>query len=358
MILRELYLKDFRNYEELLLTELDARLNLIIGDNAQGKTNIVEAIYFLSCGRSFRQATEERLIRENADAAKLRAVYETASGRGKLEAALFNGKNRSVRLNGVPVRRMSEVIGRLNTVIFAPEDMRTVKESPSLRRRLIDIEISKLFPSYYVALQRYSAALREKNRLLKEPAPDAALIDVYNIQLAEQGSVIIEKREQFLKCIAAHAARFHSVLTDDAETLNLKYRPSADLGDIGNSLLERMTLNFNRECEQRTALIGPHREDFDIVINGRDARLMASQGQQRTAMISIKLACAEAANDFCEERPVLLLDDVFSELDKNRAERLMHLSENFQVFITSTAMTGIHTPENAKIIKVSNGRIF
>lgn len=358
MILRELFLKDFRNYEELLLTDIHPRLNLIIGDNAQGKTNLVEAIYFLSCGRSFRQATEERLIRENAQAAQLRAVYETASGRGKLEAALFNGKNRSVRLNGVPVRRMSEVIGRLNTVVFAPEDMRTVKESPTLRRRLMDIEISKLFPSYYVALQRYSAALKEKNRLLKDNEPDFSLIDVYNIQLAEQGAAIIQKREEFLKCISKHAKDAHAFLTDGKEELLVKYRPSAELFETRRSLYERISINFKRECEQRIALIGPHREDFDIVINGRDAKLMGSQGQQRTAMISIKLACAQAADDFCFERPVLLLDDVFSELDNNRADRLMHLSEKFQVFITSTALTGKYAPQNAKIIKVSSGQIF
>ena len=358
MILRELYLKDFRNYEELALRDINPKLNLIVGENAQGKTNLIEAIYFLSCGRSFRSATEERLIKEDSSAAHMAAIYETASGKGKIEAALFNDKKRSIKLNGIPIRKMSEIIGRLNTVVFSPEDMKTVKESPSLRRRLLDIEISKLSPSYYISLQRYAAALKDKNILLKDDRPSFELIDICNEQLAEEGSKIIKKRKEFIDNISAYAAGFHSFLTDERETMSLRYRASADTEEIKRSLSERLTINFKRECEQGISLIGPHREDFDISINGRDAKLMSSQGQQRTAMISIKLACAEAANYFCSERPILLLDDVFSELDKKRVDRLMYLAEKFQVFITSADIESFQRLENGNLIKVSNGRIF
>lgn len=358
MIVKKLLLKDFRNYEELSLTDIDPKINLILGENAQGKTNLIEAIYFLSCGRSFRSATEERLIREGCSAAYLKAEYETASSRGKMEAALFHDKKRSVKINGVAVRKMSEIIGRINTVVFAPEDMKTINESPSLRRRLVDIEISKLSPSYYVSLQRYMAALKEKNRLLKEERPSFDLIDLYNMQLAEHGAKLIRKREEFLNHIGAHACEIHSYLTDNTENLLIKYRPSAEVEEAQRSLSERLTANFSRECDQRISVIGPHREDFDIFINERDAKLMASQGQQRTAMISIKLACAKTAVEYCSEKPVLLLDDVFSELDKKRAERLMNVADDFQVFITSADAESFHGLKNGKIIKVSAGRIF
>lgn len=358
MILNELHLKDFRNYEDLVIKDINPNLNLIVGENAQGKTNLIEAIYFLSCGRSFRTATEDRLIRENCKSAYMMTVYETALAKGKIEAALFNNKKRSIKLNGLPVRRMSEIIGRLNTVSFSPEDMKTVKESPSLRRKLMDIEISKLSPSYYVTLQRYFSILKEKNILLKKDKPAYELIDIYNSQLIDEAEKIILKRREFLESINNHSALYYSFLTDNKEKMTLRYRSSADINNIKESLKERIKLNFKRECEQRISLIGPHREDFDIFIDDRDARLMASQGQQRTAMISIKLACAEAAYDFCGERPLLLLDDVFSELDKKRVERLMYSAEKFQVFITSVDIESFQQLKNGKIIKVSEGKIF
>ena len=249
------------------------------------------------------------------------------------------------------------MIGRINTVIFSPEDLKTVKESPTLRRRLIDIEIAKLSPSYYTALQGYQAALKEKNLLLKADKPDFTLVDVYNGQLISYAKVIIKKRAQFFETLCKYSSHYHKLLTDNAEELNLRYRPCAELEDIEGSLNEKLVAGFQRECEQRMALIGPHREDFDIIIDEKEAKLMASQGQQRTAMISIKLACAAAADDYAGELPVLILDDVFSELDKKRRERLLGLAENFQVFISTTEIGAINKRVSGKISVVTKGQL-
>ena len=358
MILTELALNNYRNYKRAEISSLSHSINLILGENAQGKTNLLEAVYFLSCGRSFRTSSDQKLIREGSEGAYLKAAYKTAYSSGKIEAALLSDKKKSIKLNGIPVKKMSDVIGRLNTVLFAPEDLKTVKEAPSLRRRLIDIEISKLSPLYYVTLQRYASAVKEKNVLLKERQPSFEIIDAYNEQIALYGSKIIEKRREYLRLLSSLSSTEHEKLTGGKEALTIRYKSCAEGEDIYNELKEKLTVGFEREKINNVSLIGPHREDLEILINGADSKTMASQGQQRTAMISVKLACAYAAKRLSGETPVLLLDDVFSELDNKRIERLLSSVENFQVFITSTDLRADLESLTGKIIKVVNGSIF
>ncbi|MBQ9942029.1 MAG: DNA replication/repair protein RecF, partial [Christensenellaceae bacterium] len=332
--------------------------NIFTGDNAQGKTNLVEAMGYLASAKSFRGAQDGQLIRQGADCARIATEYRCRSHRGKIEATLLSDERRSIRIDGMPIRKISEMMGVLNCVIFAPEDLKTVKESPSLRRRLMDLEISKIRPSYYLDLQRYAIALKSKNKLLKDFAPDDALLGAYNATLLEAGSKVIARRQKFVDLLSAHAAELHSLLTDGKEQLSLQYRACCELSDIPTAFAAKLEGAKAREREMRVSLVGPHREDLMITIGGRDSKLYASQGQQRTAMLAIKLACARIAYESTGEMPVVLLDDVFSELDISRRERLLSLVAKHQVFITATDEAGIGSFKGARFYRVENGLVF
>lgn len=358
MIIEKLVLKDFRNFSSLVFDDLSPAVNLLVGENAQGKTNLIEAVNYLSCLKSFRGAGEAQLIREGCKSAYLAVSYRMASHGGKVEAALFSGEKRSVKVGGIPIRRVGELMGVINTVVFAPEDLKTVKESPSLRRRLLDMEISKIRPLYYADLQRYAICIKQKNRLLKEQRVDDALLDTFNETAAEAGAKIIRRRAKFVEMLAKEAAAIHAQLTDGGEKLEISYKGCVEGENLQEALIHKLAENREREKELRVSLIGPHREDLSIQVNGRDSKLYSSQGQQRTAMLSIKLACAQIAWHSTGERPVILLDDVFSELDISRRERLLSIIKKNQVFITSTDISGIKDVRGAKIFKVSGGQIF
>lgn len=357
MIITGLVLSNFRNYRELALEGFSPGVNLLAGENAQGKTNLLEAINYLSCAKSFRAAQESGMILHGVRAAYLRADYQNASTRGKIEAALFGDRRRSVKVNGLPAKTVGDMLGHINTVVFTPEDLRTVKEGPSLRRRMLDVELCKVRPAYYGDLQAYTRLLREKNALLKAARPDGALLSVFNEQLAGAGAKIIERRAAYLARLGAFAQQMHAGLAA-GESLELRYKCCADVQNPLTSLQKKLEDVCARECEMHTALVGVHREDIEIVINGRDARLYASQGQQRTAMLSVKLACAALVRDYTGEYPVLLLDDVFSELDQRRKERLLQKTKKTQVFITSADISEIDKLTEANFYEVSEGRVF
>lgn len=357
MVIKRLKIKNFRNYEQLNLAELDPGINVLFGNNAQGKTNLLEAIYYLSCAKSFRSGSDAKLIREGCSFSLLSAEYKLASHAGQVEAALLQNGKKSIKINGMPIRKISEMLGVINAVIFAPEDLRTIKESPGLRRRLMDMEISKIRPSYYVDLQQYLIALKNKNKLLKDHSAKKELIEVYNEALIEYGSRIIQKRSQFIHMLANYAGMTHTELSG-GEELKIIYRSSVDEKQISESLRKKVESVYQREREVGISLVGPHRDDLLILMNQKDAKEYASQGQQRTAMLSIKLACSEIAHWATGESPIILLDDVFSELDKTRRERLLSFVKKNQVFITAADMAGIESARGLKLFEVSEGHIF
>jgi len=358
MFIKKLILKNYRNYEQLTLEELHPHINVFAGENAQGKTNLIEAVNYLSCGKSFRNVSDSHLVREGQERGYIAIQYGLASYAGRVEAALFHDGRRSILLNGLPVRKISEMIGVVNSVVFAPEDLKTIKESPALRRHLMDMEISKIRPIYYLDLQRYHIILKNKNKLLKQRTPDQALLATYNDSLLEYAEKLILRRKKFLELLQERAASLHYQLTGERESLALHYRAAADLSEVKNSLQKKLESAAGRERELGVSLVGPHREDIQILIDGKDSRYFSSQGQQRTAMLSIKLACAEIAYETTGERPVILLDDVFSELDIGRRKRLLSLMKNNQVFITATDATGVERFKEAKYYRVSAGAIF
>ncbi len=358
MRIETLFLRNFRNYRDASVSDLSPRVNMLIGANAQGKTNLLEAMCYLSIGRSFRGAPDSRLIRDEEKSARLKGQFISGGFSQNVEIALFADGKKSILSNGLPLRRTGELLGLLNTVVFSPEDLKTVKEGPSLRRRLLDMEISKIRPVYYNELVSYNAVVKQRNKALRMNGGDRALIDVYNQQLAAYAEPIIKRRSGFLEALSKEAEKIHRFLSGEREELFLVYRPSAALEHVKESLLEKLSQNLEREREMGSTMYGPHHEDFSILINGRDARLYGSQGQQRTAILAIKLATVKLASSALKDRPVALLDDVFSELDRDRRERLLSLVDDYQVFITGTDEADAAQLREKKLIRISGGKII
>ena len=357
MHITKLALRDFRNFEALTLEDLNPGINVFAGRNAMGKTNLLEAVNYLSCARSFRGAPDAKLIRDGQAFAGIFAQYAADSHRGKIEIGILGEGKRSVRLNGLPVRKISELMGALNSIVFAPEDLRIIKEAPSLRRRMMDMELCKISPGYYRSLQSYSLALKSKNKLLKNPRADAGVLSAYSEQMAAYGEQMIEERAAFVEQLNACTARFYHNLQGISEGIEIRYKCSAEVENARESLLAKMQANAAREREMGVCLTGPHREDLEILINGRDSKIYASQGQQRTAMLAIRLASLEVAQAQTGEAPVLLLDDVFSELDRRRRESLMEIVSGNQVFITCTDMEGMKEFAGASYFSVEEATV-
>lgn len=357
MHITKLALRDFRNFEALTLEDLNPGINVFAGRNAMGKTNLLEAVNYLSCARSFRGAPDAKLIRDGQAFAGIFAQYAADSHRGKIEIGILGEGKRSVRLNGLPVRKISELMGALNSIVFAPEDLRIIKEAPSLRRRMMDMELCKISPGYYRSLQSYSLALKSKNKLLKNPRADAGVLSAYSKQMAAYGEQMIEERAAFVEQLNACTARFYHNLQGVSEGIEIRYKCSAEVENARESLLAKMQANAAREREMGVCLTGPHREDLEILINGRDSKIYASQGQQRTAMLAIRLASLEVAQAQTGEAPVLLLDDVFSELDRRRRESLMEIVSGNQVFITCTDMEGMKEFAGASYFSVEEATV-
>lgn len=337
MILDSLVLKNYRSYESLSVKFTDG-INILQGRNAAGKTNVLEAIGFLSFGRSFRTQRDLECIREGQQSAYVKGRVMRAQGQLFLEALISSEDKKSLKVNYEPVKRMGELFGNFIAVVFSPEDIKVLKESPSLRRRFVDMEISKLRPFYFFELQEYQKALAQKNALLKSRIREEQLkklVAIFNEQLAEHGEKIILARRDFLKRIGESGRGIHAQLSG-GEALQLRYKSSVvPEGNIRQSLFERMDRSLPSEIEQGFTLYGPHREDIAVYLGGAEIKAYSSQGQIRTAMLSLKLAALEAANIDFKESAVLLLDDVFSELDETRQAALIERIKGAQCFITT-----------------------
>lgn len=336
MHISSLTLKNYRSYASLAVRFEDG-INILQGRNAAGKTNVLEAVGILSYGKSFRTQKDTECIRDGSETAYIKGGVTTKQGALQIEALLSVADKKSLKVNGQPVRRMGELFGNFIAVVFCPEDLKVLKESPSLRRRFIDMEISKLHPAYFYELQEYGKALAQKNALLKSKIPEAQLkklVTIYNGQLAEHGERIIKARQEFLDRLTGVGRDIHRDLSG-GEALDLKYRSSAAGPDIRQSLFDKMDKSLSSEIEQGFCLYGPHREDFSVSLGGAEIRSFSSQGQLRTAMLSLKLATFDIARTDFGESPVLLLDDVFSELDETRQAALLARIRGAQCFITT-----------------------
>jgi len=355
MQIHSLALKNFRSYARLGV-QFSGGINILQGANAAGKTNVLEAIGLLSFGKSFRTGKDAECIREGAQSAYIKGEIGKAAGKLTIESALARDGKKSLKINSEPVRRMGELFGHFIAVVFAPEDLKVLKESPSLRRRFIDMEISKLRPAYFFALQEYQKALAQKNALLKSRMKAEQLqklVAIYNEQMAEHGEKIISARGEFLARLEQTGQTVHDHLSG-GEKLTLKYRASVDGEHIKDALIQKMERSLQSEIDQGFSLVGPHREDLSVYIGGAEVKTYSSQGQVRTAMLALKIATLEIARADFEENPVLLLDDVFSELDETRQKALLEYAQDVQCFITTAVpVRGV----NGAVYTVENGEV-
>lgn len=340
MLAKTLELKNYRNYP-FLRAEFSDGLNVFVGRNAQGKTNLLEAIYLCSIGRSMRANKEKQLIRWDTESASVKLGIKKEFGTSQIEIILSKGSKKTVRINQIPIRKIGELMGEFTAVYFSPDELKLVKESPEDRRRFMDISISQMSKTYFYLLGKYEKILANRNKLLKLTKSVDAIketIDIWNEQLSSVGARIIYQRLKFLENLSPYARLSHEYLTDGAEQLTLEYAgyKGESEAEIKEKLIKELEKSFEKDIKLCYTTVGPHRDDIKVSINGIDVRTYGSQGQQRTVALSLKLAELEILEKQTGEKPILLLDDVLSELDSTRKKKLINFCKKTQTFLTCT----------------------
>lgn len=368
MRIERLELEGFRNYDRQA-ADFDGRCNVICGENAQGKTNLLEAVVYLSRGKSPRARTDREMIGFQADAARLSARIASREREFQVQADLFRGRRRKITVNQVPVRTNAALGDVYHTVLFQPEDLYLIREGASARRRFLDAALCQLRPRYAAALAGYERAREQKTRILRDcgQRPDLlAALPEFEEQMIRLGAALIRYRFQFCLRLAEYAAVHHRECSGGRETLELRYQtvssiedPGAEEGVLADRLRRHLESHREAELASRLCLSGPHKDDLLVFINGREARTYSSQGQTRTAALALKLAEREVyQNAAGGEYPVLLLDDVLSELDPKRQEFVLNRIAGGQVFITCCEEDRLPSLLGGKVLHVEQGRIL
>mgnify|MGYP006275783809 FL=1 len=366
MYLSQLFLNNFRNYNEEYL-QFNSNLNLIIGENAQGKTNLLEAIYLLGTGNSHRTNINSELVNWEQNGFYLKGELIKETQDYKLEIKL-QGRSKEIRVNNNKLEKNSDLLGYLNIIIFSPEDLELVKGSPSRRRKFLNLELSQIQPYYKHTLKEYDQVVKQRNQLLKKirdaNAPDK-MLEVWDQQLVDLGTKVIVKRLEALEKLKVLARLMQRKLTNGAESLKLKYDSKLDIdGDSSQQEIKEKFSSYlqrkrKKEIERGVTTIGPHRDDISLVVNDIDVRKYGSQGQQRTTALALKLSELEFMKSEIGEYPVLLLDDVFSELDNKRSNYLLETIKNkIQTFITNTNLKRLNDlRQEHTIYRIKNGSV-
>lgn len=366
MYIKELKLRDYRNYNQLDI-KFNNQVNVIIGENAQGKTNLLEALYILAFTKSYRTTNDRELIKWDAEFAKVTGVLHKKNQSLPLEI-IFHKQGKKAKVNYLEQRKLSDYIGALNLVMFAPEDLTLVKGSPQNRRRYIDMEIGQIQPMYVYHLGEYQKVLKQRNHLLKQlqvqKSPDLTLLEVVTEQLISHAAEVLLGRFNFLKLLRSWAIPIHYKISRELENLRIEYEPSLKLRE--ESTLEEIKVNLitqfkkveKNEIFRGTTLVGPHRDDLLFYINDKEVKVYGSQGQQRTTALALKLAEIDLIYNEIGSYPILLLDDVLSELDDYRQSHLLSAIEGkVQTFVSTTNIAGINheTIEKATLFEVVEG---
>lgn len=357
MIIKSLELANFRNYEELNIS-FDKGTNILYGDNAQGKTNILEAIYVSATTKSHKGSKDKEIINFNKEEAHIRTYLEKESVETRVDMHLRKNKSKGIAIDGQKIKKAADLMGLLNVVFFSPEDLSIIKDGPAERRRFADMELCQLDSFYLYNLNHYNKIIGQRNKLLKDMYFQPELKETLNIwdsQLVSFGSKIIERREQFVKQLGDIIFDIHKKLSGGKEELVIAYEPDVSIEDFE----KQMKYNQDKDIRLKQTTTGPHRDDFSFVVNGVDIRKYGSQGQQRTAALSLKLSEIELVKKISKDTPVLLLDDVLSELDSNRQNYLLNSIGNIQTIITCTGLDEFinNRFEINKIFKVTNGTV-
>lgn len=357
MKIKSLKLKNFRNYD-LLQVDFDEHTNIFYGDNAQGKTNVLESVYLTATSKSHRGTKDRDLIRFGAEESHIETVVEKNNVEYKIDMHLKKNSPKGIAINKIPIRRARELFGIINIVFFSPEDLNIIKNGPAERRRFLDLELSQLDKVYLSNLGNYNRVVNQRNKLLKEIHYQEGLaetLDVWDIQLVEYGNKIIERRNFFIDQINVIIKEIHYKLTGGKEELRLIYEPS-----IGKASLEsELKRNRARDLRMKSTSVGPHRDDICFKVGELDIRKFGSQGQQRTAALSLKLSEIELVKTLIHDTPILLLDDVLSELDKHRQNYLLDSINDIQTLVTCTGVEEFvnHRFSINKIFHVQEGHV-
>ena len=359
MLIKKLFLQNFRNYEREEFV-FDEGLNVLFGKNGQGKTNCAEAVFYLCTGASLRIRHDKQLIRIGEKSARVEAQAENRYGRVTIAADIFENK-RDLTVNGSAIRKNADLLGHINSVFFSPGELRLIQDGPDERRRFMNISISQTSPAYYTALLRYNKILDQRNALLKDRDSSMVLetLPIWDEQLCKYAAVIVKKRVEFLEKLSPYAEELHAFLTEGKEKLALS--AGKKLGDteeeIAATLLKRLKSNYENDLYRGFTTVGPHRDDIDFTIGGMDAKAYASQGQTRTAALAVKLAEVEIFKELAGEYPVLILDDVMSELDLPRRRKLLKRVEGLQTILTCTHAERVLYGAEAHKIRIDGGKI-
>ena len=336
MIIKSIELKNFRNYEDLKIS-FDEGTNIFYGDNAQGKTNILESVYMSGTTKSHKCSKDKEMIRFGEQEAHIRTIVAKRGKEYQIDMHLKRNKPKGIAVNQVPIKKAGELFGILNMVFFSPEDLNIIKNGPAERRRFLDLELCQLDKIYLSDLGMYNKILNQRNKLLKDMVyrPDLKdTLPVWDMQLAETGKKIIRRRKEFVGQLNEIVYGIHNRISGGKEELLLEYEPSADEDSFENALENAK----ERDMKQCMTSVGPHRDDLLFSIHGVDIRKFGSQGQQRTSALSLKLSEIELVKKVIHETPVLLLDDVLSELDSNRQNYLLNSIYDTQTLITCTGL--------------------
>lgn len=368
MQLNDLQLRNFRNYQDLSLT-FDKNITIFLGENAQGKTNVLESIYVLAMTRSHRTNNEQELIAFDSDQAYLKGTLQKRNNQVPLEITLTK-KGRKTKVNHIEQKKLSSYVGQMNVILFAPEDLSLVKGSPQVRRKFLDMEIGQIDPIYLYDLVQYQGVLKQRNQYLKQTAGekkvDPVYLEILDEQLVSFGAKVLFARQRFANRLEHWANALHQKISQNKETLTLHYVSSvpfeetAEVATIQAAFLEKLKQSRDKERFRMSTQVGPHRDDLSFAINGKEVQTYGSQGQQRTTALSVKLAEIDLMKAETGEYPILLLDDVMSELDDSRQLHLLEtIEDKVQTFLTTTTLEHVKNKMTVEpaIYYVSQGRI-
>ena len=354
MWIEKIKLENFRNYENQEII-LNKNMNIFYGENAQGKTNIIEAIFFASIGKSFRTKKEKEIIKFNKDYSNIEIFYNKSDRDGNIKINISDKKN--IFINKIKIKKLSELLGNINTVIFTPDDINILKGGPENRRKFLDIMISQLRPKYMHTYSFYKKALDERNNYLKKIKIENAkedLLEIWDEQLIEYGNIIANYRKIFIEKIKEKIKNIHYNITGDLEEINIEYITQClDKNEFRKNLKERRKLDIIKGYTTK----GIHRDDFRIFLNNILVNIYGSQGQHRTSMLSLKIAELQVIKEEIGENPILLLDDFMSELDEKRRNNFLNNIKNTQVIVTCTDKI-LEKNSETKIFNVKNGQVF
>ncbi|GAA0760094.1 DNA replication/repair protein RecF [Clostridium sartagoforme] len=360
MYIKRLQMLNYRNYKSLNI-KLGKNVNVFMGDNAQGKTNILEAIYYCAFSKSHRTSKDRDLINWNSDSAYISLLVGKDRLDKNIDINILKDGKKAIKINKIKVSKIGELFGNFNVVMFSPEDLKIIKDSPGIRRKFIDMELCQLNPKYYYNLVQYNKILNERNVILKNRNLDKEILDIYDIQLANYGHHIVIDRINYINKLNFYGKDVHREISSGKENIEFRYISTIkDLENIKVNFYETLKKNRKKDIEKGITSIGPHRDDFIVLINDIDTKSFGSQGQQRSAVLTMKFSSLKIIKEITSEYPVLLLDDVLSELDFNRKRYILSTIGEIQTIITCTGIEDItnYLDNTSRLFKVKDGEIL